>query len=181
MQQKVELDRLLELEQGMKRLNRTLEEQVAGMHKTVSEQVRSAQSAYPESSDVRSPAQDLERLLRETRDLAASISSRLYQKESTLRWAVGQYQSTEKQARNPDEGTAKFYLEANEYAVQQVAADSKGPRSGRAAGSFAQHAYALRDDQGSAAERQGCYGGQTAAAVCRRGEDCFSSGAEESR
>ncbi|GGG13310.1 hypothetical protein GCM10010912_67190 [Paenibacillus albidus] len=100
MQQKVELNRLLELEQGMKRLNRTLEEQVTGMHKAVSEQVRSAQSAYPESSDIRSPAQDLERLLRETRDLAASISSRLYQKESTLRWAVGQYQSTEKQARN---------------------------------------------------------------------------------
>ncbi|GGF88128.1 hypothetical protein GCM10010912_36740 [Paenibacillus albidus] len=100
MQQKVELNRLLELEQGVKRLNRTLEEQVTGMHKAVSEQVRSAQSAYPESSDVRSPAQELEQLLRETRDLAASISSRLYQKETTLRWAVGQYQSTEKQARN---------------------------------------------------------------------------------
>ncbi|MBT2292976.1 hypothetical protein J7E73_28450 [Paenibacillus albidus] len=96
----MELNRLLELEQGVKRLNRTIEEQVTGVHKDVSEQVRSAQSAYPESSDVRSPAQDLERLLRETRDLAASISSRLYQKESTLRWAVGQYHTTEKQARN---------------------------------------------------------------------------------
>ncbi|MBT2289526.1 hypothetical protein J7E73_10350 [Paenibacillus albidus] len=100
MQQKVELNRLLELEQGMKRLNRTLEEQVAGMHRAISQQVGAAQSAYPESSDVRAPAQELERLLRETRELAASISSRLYQKETTLRWAVGQYQSTEKQARN---------------------------------------------------------------------------------
>ncbi|GGG14106.1 hypothetical protein GCM10010912_68170 [Paenibacillus albidus] len=100
MQQKVELDRLLDLEQGIKRLNRTLEEQVAGMQRAISQQVGAAQSAYPESSDVRAPAQDLERLLRETRDMAASISSRLYQKETTLRWAVGQYQSTENQARN---------------------------------------------------------------------------------
>ncbi|GGG05695.1 hypothetical protein GCM10010912_57900 [Paenibacillus albidus] len=99
MQQKVELDRLLTLEQGLKRLNRTLEEQVTGMYKAVSGQVRSAQSAYPESC-VRSPAQEVERLLRETKELAASISSRLDKKEAALRWAAGQYRSTEQKARS---------------------------------------------------------------------------------
>ncbi|MEK4854844.1 hypothetical protein NST04_33760, partial [Paenibacillus sp. FSL H7-0756] len=99
MQQQVEIKRMLEQEQGLKRLNRILEEQVTGMDRSVGGQVRSVQAAYPESY-VQSPSREAIRLLQELGREAQSLSDRIERKHSALRWAAGQYQSAETKAQS---------------------------------------------------------------------------------
>ncbi|WP_341347215.1 hypothetical protein [Paenibacillus sp. FSL H3-0469] len=107
MQQQVEIKRMLEQEQGLKRLNRILEEQVTGMDRSVGGQVRSVQAAYPESY-VQSPSREAIRLLQELGREAQSLSDRIERKHSALRWAAGQYQSAETKAQSLLKTTPAF-------------------------------------------------------------------------
>ncbi|OMF94232.1 hypothetical protein [Paenibacillus sp. FSL R7-0337] len=107
MQQQVDVSRMLELEQGMKRLNRILEEQVTGMDRNVGGLVRSVQAAYPESY-VQSPSREAIRLLQELGREAQSLSDRLERKQSALSWAAGQYQSAESKAQSLLKSTPAF-------------------------------------------------------------------------
>ncbi|WP_083677952.1 hypothetical protein [Paenibacillus sp. FSL R7-0337] len=107
MQQQVEIKRMLELEQGLKRLNRILEEQVTGMDRNVGGLVRSVQAAYPESY-VQSPSREAIRLLQELGREAQSLSDRIERKQSALRWAAGQYQSAETKAQSLLKTTPAF-------------------------------------------------------------------------
>ncbi|MEK4854848.1 hypothetical protein NST04_33780, partial [Paenibacillus sp. FSL H7-0756] len=107
MQQQVDIKRMLELEQGMKRLNRILEEQVTGTDRNVGGLIRSVQAAYPESY-VQSPSREAIRLLQELGREAKSLSERLERKQSALRWAAGQYQSAESKAQSLLKATPAF-------------------------------------------------------------------------
>ncbi|WP_238655355.1 hypothetical protein [Paenibacillus piscarius] len=107
MQQQVEIKRILELEQGLKRLNRVLEEQVTGMDRSAGGLVRSVQAAYPESY-VQSPSREAVRLLQELGREAQSLSDRIERKQSALRWAAGQYQAAETKAQSLVHATPAF-------------------------------------------------------------------------
>ncbi|MEK4854766.1 hypothetical protein NST04_33360, partial [Paenibacillus sp. FSL H7-0756] len=107
MQQQVEIKRMLELEQGLKRLNRILEEQVTGIDRSVGGLVRSVQAAYPESY-VQSPSREADRLLQELAREAQSLSDRIERKQSALRWAAGQYQAAETKAQSLVHATPAF-------------------------------------------------------------------------
>ncbi|MEK3794615.1 hypothetical protein MKX42_23000 [Paenibacillus sp. FSL R7-0204] len=107
MQQQVDIKRMLEQEQGLKRLNRILEEQVTGMDRSVGGQVRSVQAAYPESY-VQSPSREAVRLLQELAREAQSLSDRIERKQSALRWAAGQYQAAETKAQSLVHATRAF-------------------------------------------------------------------------
>ncbi|MEK3794612.1 HNH endonuclease [Paenibacillus sp. FSL R7-0204] len=107
MQQQVDIKRMLEQEQGLKRLNRILEEQVTGMDRSVGGQVRSVQAAYPESY-VQSPSREAVRLLQELAREAQSLSDQIERKQSALRWAAGQYQAAETKAQSLLKATPAF-------------------------------------------------------------------------
>ncbi|ETT30087.1 hypothetical protein MKZ07_01440 [Paenibacillus sp. FSL P4-0338] len=107
MQQQVEIKRILELEQGLKRLNRILEDRVTDMDRSVGGLVRSVQAAYPESY-VQSPSREAVRLLQELVREAQSLTDRLERKQSALRWAAGQYQSAETKAQSLLKTTPAF-------------------------------------------------------------------------
>ncbi|AZK45318.1 hypothetical protein [Paenibacillus lentus] len=108
MQLKVDPDRILGLEQGMKHLKRVLENDVIGLYRELSQLVSSTRSAYPESNNVQSSAAELERALGEIRRKMESISDQMDAKASTLRWAAGQYHASEKQFRSLTGMARKF-------------------------------------------------------------------------
>ncbi|MEK3757092.1 hypothetical protein MKZ07_01535 [Paenibacillus sp. FSL P4-0338] len=107
MQQQVDIKRILELEQGLKRLNRVLEEQVTGTDRSVGGLVRSVQAAYPESY-VQSPSREAVRLLQELVREAQSLNDQIERKQSALRWAAGQYQAAETKAQSLVHTTPAF-------------------------------------------------------------------------
>ena len=74
MEQKVDPDRVLGLADGMKRLNRVIEEGVMGKCADVSRLVNETKNEYREFAYVRSAASEVDDLLQEIMKLARSIS-----------------------------------------------------------------------------------------------------------
>ncbi len=98
MEQKVDPDRILGLADGMKRLNRVIEEGVMEKCADVSRLVNETKNEYREFAYVRSAASEVDDLLQEIKKLARSISEELHKKEAALSWTAREYKRKDAEA-----------------------------------------------------------------------------------
>lgn len=98
MSQKVDPRKVLELSDGMKRLNRVLENSTLGIYVEISKLVGETKFEYPEPY-VQSSASSVDILLREIQRLASSIHERLDKKTTALKETAEMYSDTEEKSK----------------------------------------------------------------------------------
>ncbi len=105
---KVDLDRIVNLADQMKRMNLNIEDRVPGLVSELKIMTESLRSDYSESRSVQSTLDETERLLKEVFNLSRSISNQLHQKENSLRKVSAQYAEIEKKTVSLLKQTVKF-------------------------------------------------------------------------
>lgn len=93
---KVDLDRIVNLADQMKRMNLNIEDRVPGLVRELKVMTENLRRDYSESRSVQTTIDETERLLEEVFNLSRSISNQLDQKEKSLRKVSAQYAEIEK-------------------------------------------------------------------------------------
>ncbi|MGF7048369.1 hypothetical protein J2T13_002877 [Paenibacillus sp. DS2015] len=99
MLQKVDLGKLLDLEQGMRPLNRKTDEDWISLYKELKSMVDVIRGDYSESSVVQSSVREIESLMQEIHKLSESISNKISNKRSELKNTEAQYRSNEEKLK----------------------------------------------------------------------------------
>ncbi|MCJ8011817.1 hypothetical protein MUG84_08685 [Paenibacillus sp. KQZ6P-2] len=96
---KVDPNKVLQLGQGMKRLDTALENEITGMYRDINGAVGNTRSGYPESY-VQSSAASVQSVLSEIKSLAVSIGDKLNDKVIALANAATEYIEAEGRSKN---------------------------------------------------------------------------------
>lgn len=107
---KVDLDRIVNLADQMKRMNLNIEDRVPGLVRELKIMTESLRRDYSESRSVQTTIDETERLLEEVFNLSKSISNQLDQKEKSLRKVSAQYAEIEKKTTLMLKRTVKFTI-----------------------------------------------------------------------
>jgi hypothetical protein len=97
MQLQVDPNRILELSEELKRLNRIIEDNESGLNREMSRLLNDVRNVYPEHY-VQSVVRETERQLREIRELAMQINNRLHHQTVELRRAADLFADSERRA-----------------------------------------------------------------------------------
>lgn len=107
---KVDLDRIVNLADQMKRMNLKIEDRVPGLVRELKVMTENLRRDYSESRSVQTTIDETERLLEEVFNLSKSISNQLDQKEKSLRKVSAQYAEIEKKTTLMLKRTVKFTI-----------------------------------------------------------------------